>query len=62
MSQSPDYQMIMVQLYGLPIDTDADALTHKSHEVAAALEEMGSFNQREHEPAHCFSLYGEKDP
>ena len=54
--------ILEIQLYGLPRDTDADVLAHKARDVAAALEEMGHFQQREHEPAHCFGLDGGKDP
>jgi len=61
MPQRPDPQMIMVQLYGLPQGTDADTLTHKARIAAATLEEMGTFDQRDHEPAHLFCPRGEKD-
>lgn len=49
-----------IQFYGLPRGTDVDALTHKARNAAATLEEMGTFDQREHEPAHLFCPNGEK--
>jgi hypothetical protein len=50
-----------IPLYGLPRGTDPAALTRKAAGVAASLEELGSFDQREPEPAHRFRLTGEKD-
>ena len=61
MPESSDPQTIMVQLYGLPIGTDVDALTKKAAKAGATLEEMGIFDQRDHEPAHLFCPRGEKD-
>jgi hypothetical protein len=51
---------LKIQFYGMSRGTDVDALTHKARNVAATLEEMGTFDQWEHEPAHLFCLRGEK--
>jgi hypothetical protein len=49
-----------LRFYGVPQGTDVNTLTRKARIAAANLEEMGAFNQREHEPAHLFYLNGEK--
>jgi hypothetical protein len=62
MSPPDDHPLLMeIPLYGLPCGTDPAALTLKAAGVAASLEELGSFDQREPEPAHRFRLTGEKD-
>jgi hypothetical protein len=61
MPESPGPQTIMVQLYGLPIGTDFDTLTKKAAKAGSTLEEMGTFDQRDYEPAHLFCPCGEKD-
>ncbi|MCU0559019.1 MAG: hypothetical protein MUD16_02360 [Desulfobacterales bacterium] len=50
-----------IPLYGLPRGTDPAALALKAAGVAASLEELGSFDQREPEPAHAFRPTGEND-
>ena len=61
MTEPINHQICLeIQIYGLPRGTDVDTLTHKARIAAATLEEMGTFNQREHEPAHQFYLNGEK--
>jgi hypothetical protein len=60
MPESSDPQTIMVQLYGLPISTDVETLTKKAASARETLEEMGVFDQRDHEPAHFFCVCGEK--
>lgn len=60
MSPPDDQPRLMeIPLYGLPRGTDSAALTFKAAGVAASLEELGSFDQREPEPAHRFCLTGE---
>lgn len=51
-------QIIELRIYGLPRDTDIDALARKALDTAAILEEMGTFDQREYEPAHIFGFSG----
>ncbi len=46
--------ILQITLYGLPKDTDVESLTPLARDVAAHLEEMGVFDQREFEPAHLF--------
>ncbi len=52
---------IELRIYGLPKDTDIDALARKALDTAAMLEEMGTFDQREYEPAHIFYFSGKGD-
>jgi hypothetical protein len=54
-------QIIELRIFGLPRDTDIDVLARKALDTAAMLEEMGTFDQREYEPAHIFCLSGEGD-
>lgn len=51
-----------IPLYGLPTDTDLEALTPIVRDVAESLEEMGVFDQREFEPAHVFVLTKGNNP
>ena len=54
-------QIMELRIHGLPKNTDIDALTHKALETAAMLEELGTFDQREYEPAHTFCLIRKDD-
>jgi hypothetical protein len=45
-----------IPLYGLPEGTDLQLLAPIVRNVAASLEEMGVFDQREFEPAHVFVI------
>ena len=54
-------QIMELRIYGLPGDTDIDALAHKALDTAAMLEEMGTFDQRAYEPAHVFCPGGKGD-
>jgi len=57
MSQSSGKELhIEIPLYALPKDTDLQTFTPLVQEVAASLEEMGVFDQREFEPAHVFVI------
>lgn len=61
MQEPGDQRVVLeIRLYGLPHGTDGDALTQKAHGLAENLEELGCFEQRDHEPAHRFILNGDK--
>lgn len=53
---------LQLTLYGLPKDTDLEGLTRLARDVAASLEEMGVFGQREFEPVHVFRIGEVKNP
>lgn len=53
---------IEIPVYALPKDTDLQVLTPLVQEVAASLEEMGVFDQREFEPAHVFVITRGNNP
>jgi hypothetical protein len=51
-----------IPLYGLPKDTDLQIFAPIARDVAASLEEMGVFDQREFEPAHIFVISKGSNP
>ncbi len=59
MSEPVDRPILEIQFYGLPKGTDGGVLSEKARRLAANLEELGVFDQRDHEPAHRFVLSGE---
>jgi hypothetical protein len=50
-----------IPLYGLPEGTDLQDLVPKVRDLAASLEEMGVFDQREYPPAHVLVIPGRGD-
>ncbi len=51
-----------IPLFGLPKDTDLRIFTPIVRDVAASLEKMGVFGQREFEPAHVFVIAKGSNP
>ena len=60
MSEPVDRKILEIPIYGLPQGTDGVALAQKARGLAANLEELGVFDQRDHGPAHRFVPGGEE--
>ena len=47
---------LKLPIYALPQDTDPETFTPLAWDLAKTYEMMGVFDQRDHEPAHVFTL------